>query len=335
MNRLLTLSRKVLPWLIAAGIFYLLFERYPFNNVIAAMRLGHWPLLIGYFLLFFSLGLFFDIWSLAKIFSRLAVKTSPRDLITPRCASFLMLPIHFHAAQASLAYFLKKEKGVPISKTIGIQAFLNITDLYLLLTISFISSWWVDPHWIDVRFLKIPIYGWLLGNIMLFLLISTSRLLFRKKGERWIDHHPLLHAFRTATIGDYLAALLVRLPSKLLLCVSFFFVAIIFGVRIPIMLVVTFMPYVFLIGALPITPMGLGTGQAARIALFSQAVSLAMPQNASAEAPELILAMSLAALFITLLITTLVGSLYFNRVMNGNRLSATASPTHEPSGQGR
>ena len=90
--------------------------------------------------------------------------------------------------------------------------------------------------------------------------------------------------FRLATPKRYLATVLLRMPMFLVSLVLHYSAAHAFAIEIPFSAMLTFLPVIFMIAALPVTVAHLGTTQAAWIFFFSQ----------YAPAPQL-LAFSLAA----------------------------------------
>src|SRR5439155_8542490 len=102
--------------------------------------------------------------------------------------------------------------------------------------------------------------------------------LFTRRGW-WI-----LPTFRMATLGRYVAIVMVRAPMFFVSLCLHYFAAHAFGIHIPFSQMLTFLPVIFMLAALPVTVAHLGTTQAAWIFFFGE----------YATAPRL-LAFSLAA----------------------------------------
>ena len=94
----------------------------------------------------------------------------------------------------------------------------------------------------------------------------------------------LARTFRLATPARYAQMVLLRAPMFLVSLMLHYYGAHAFGIHIPFLQLLTFLPVIFMLAALPVTIAHLGTTQAAWIFFFSQ----------YAPAPRL-LAFSLAA----------------------------------------
>jgi hypothetical protein len=94
----------------------------------------------------------------------------------------------------------------------------------------------------------------------------------------------IVRTLRLATLGQYGGIVLLRAPMFLVSLCLHYYAAHAFGIRIPFVQMLTFLPVIFMLAALPVTVAHLGTTQAAWIFFFSQ----------YAPAPRL-LAFSLAA----------------------------------------
>jgi hypothetical protein len=122
------------------------------------------------------------------------------------------------------------------------------------------------------------------------------------KAVRWLfapREWQLFRTFRRATLARYLQIVLLRMPMFAVAVCAHYFGARAFGIDIPFGHLLTFLPVVFMVAALPVTVAHLGTTQAAWIYFFGQ----------FAPAPKL-LAFSLVAHLTFTLTRALLGLLW-------------------------
>lgn len=80
----------------------------------------------------------------------------------------------------------------------------------------------------------------------------------------------LARTFRLATPQRYIGTVLLRAPMFLASLIFHYYAAHAFGIHIPFGHMLTFLPVIFMIAALPVTVAHLGSTQAAWIFFFSQ-----------------------------------------------------------------
>jgi hypothetical protein len=112
----------------------------------------------------------------------------------------------------------------------------------------------------------------------------------------------IARTFRLARPAQYAAIVALRAPMFLVSLVCHYYAARAFGLELPFAQMLTFLPVIFMIAALPVTVAHLGSTQAAWIFFFGQ----------YAPAPRL-LAFSLAAHVVFALTRTLLGVLWLPR----------------------
>jgi uncharacterized membrane protein YbhN (UPF0104 family) len=92
-------------------------------------------------------------------------------------------------------------------------------------------------------------------------------------------------------------------------------------VHIPFAKVVTLLPLTVAIGAIPITPSGIGTVQIAAILLFQEHVSGGPVAQGQVSGAEIIFAMSLLFAIAIYCLKLLSGALFFRKGMESNNVS--------------
>ena len=76
LNRILKIIRTILPWMVAAGLFYYLFQKVPPKKVLESLTYVR-PLLFFAFALFYFLTILtLDTWGLSKVISKFSLPVS-------------------------------------------------------------------------------------------------------------------------------------------------------------------------------------------------------------------------------------------------------------------
>jgi uncharacterized membrane protein YbhN (UPF0104 family) len=313
-----SILKKVLPWIVAGLIFYQLFSKYSLEQVWAACEQANIAGLMAFMLLYFFVVLWLDCWGHARIFTRFHATMSTRELLPVRMASYVIMLINYGAGQGIWAYFLKKKENIPFFKAMGILFFVILMDLYLIIAMAFLGS----------LFTPVTVEGVSLNEwVQLLMQIATGGLvtvfLFRKTllkiiPDHWEKLHDLFLIFREAEIKEIIYALLSRVPLHCTFVVAIHIAALFFNADLPLLILAACIPLIYLVGALPITPGGLGTTQAAFVILLKPflVIDSAVADTVSPEG--LLLAMSILWALFNYLYKALFGLFFLKRFMGAN-----------------
>ena len=157
----------------------------------------------------------------------------------------------------------------------------------------------------------------LLAGIMIFFAMARRSARIRN----WVETGSagaLLATFIQARPLDYLAVLAIKAPTFLASVVAQYYALALYGIAIPFVKLMLFLPLVFLAAALPIAVAHLGTSQAAWLLFFST--------NAT---PAKIVAYSLAAHLTFMLCNGLIGLFFLpraSRELTALRAEDTSTP---------
>lgn len=275
----------ILQWAVALGIFWFLFHKYPPRELWEAARGAHWAGLLLFGTFYFLLMWGVDTWGLASIFRHLDGTSIPyRNLLQARAHSYLISVVNYGAGQGVLAYLLSKRGRKPLVWTTGFVFLISLSDLYLIGSFALVGSLVVQPSYAGYDLKKFVLLLWVLGTVGLMFLILGRRLLT----------FSFLKRLPTISFRGFLYFLSIRLPVILIIMTAFYFVPFFFGARIPFSEIVAKIPIVLLIGALPLTPGGIGTVQFAMVELLKNSVQTNLAVNIS----SLLLSMNLVWTFI-------------------------------------
>jgi hypothetical protein len=291
-QRLSTLAARLGPLAATLAVFALIFSRIPFARLVEALaqaRLGAFLALMISFSLFFFLV---DTLVLLKMIRWFHGPLAYRDLLPVRASTYIVSIVNTQLAQGALALYLNRRFMTPLAEiggTVLTLILLEVTQLVLFATLGMLAF----PS-------EVPL-GLAAGPIAILLLWVGIALLRRSAAPR-IVANPFLRTLRTATPRQLGTVLALKGATFVVALVMHSFALPLFGIDIPIVRLLAFLPIVFMVAALPITVAHLGTSQAAWIYFF----------NDFAAEPQL-LAYSLAAHLTFMLANGTLGLVFLPR----------------------
>lgn len=302
--------KKIIPWVLVIGIFGLLFFHIPPQDILKTASYADWPLMITLAVAYFLIMTVLDVFGLKWTISRFATQVDLKETVLMRGATYLLMVINYNLGQGGIAFYLKRTHQTPLFKTLSSMFYLSLVDLCLLVTLSVIISFFtpVSLNHIEINpliqklglFFYLCIFLWVIfwKNVSK----SWSAPLRKIRWVHWLLEQHLFHAFRESSMGDYVKAILVRLPIVIVVSSMFYLPLIAFKVTTPIWVFLLYSPIVLLAGVLPLTPAGLGTSQALVIALFSHQLQSPLLSLEGVTAASILLASSLVWMFLNLIL---------------------------------
>jgi hypothetical protein len=248
--------RRILSIGLTVAVFALLMRRVPAAALASALRDANLPVFLA---LMVPNTLFYFAWDtlvLTVVIRWFHGEVRYRDLLPVRAASYVVGFFNTNLGRGALAAYLARTLRTPFLELGSTVLFLVLTEYTQLVVWGLLGLAGVgtEVFWALVRWLLAP--------------------------RDW----SLARTFRLATPSRYAQIVLLRAPMFLVSLVAHYFGAHAFGIDIPFLQMLTFLPVIFMIAALPVTVGHLGTTQAAWIFFF----------GSYAAAPRL-LAFSLAA----------------------------------------
>jgi Lysylphosphatidylglycerol synthase TM region len=316
------LWRKAIPYLGTLAIFGLIFWRIPIRKV--EQGLSQVPIL-EFLAVFMPYSLFYcviDSACLTWVVRRFNARMRYSDILPIRASMYVLALINTSLAQGGVAYYLHRKAGVTFLSALSSVLFIAMLEIYQLFLFSTLGVIFYTPVGdAQIRIVAILrvvyIAAWaLLAGIMIFFAVA------RRSGRirNWVETGragALLATFIQARPLDYLAVLAIKAPTFLASVVAQYYALALYGIAVPFVKLMLFLPLVFLAAALPISVAHLGTSQAAWLLFFSA--------NAS---PAKIVAYSLAAQLTFMLCNALIGLVFLpraSRELTALRADETAS----------
>jgi len=295
------LWRKAIPYLGTVAIFALIFWRIPIRKVEQA--LSQVPVL-AFLAVFMPYSLFYcaiDSACLTWVVRRFNAPMRYRDILPIRASMYVLALINTSLAQGGVAYYLHRKAGVSFLSALSSVLFIGMLEIYQLFLFSTLGVIFYAPvggaQLRIVAILRVVyIAAWaILAAVIGFFAIARRSTRIRN----WVETGragALLATFIQARPLDYLVVLAIKAPTFLASVVAQYYALALYGIAVPFVKLMLFLPLVFLAAALPIAVAHLGTSQAAWLLFFSA--------NASAAK---IVAYSLAAQLTFMLCNALIG----------------------------
>lgn len=291
------------PWLVALAILGYLFTRIPRKALLSAFEAGPW----------FSLGIYtFFQWLLVLLADSYATRVSLAitgfrqqfaRIVLARGATYILGILNYTLGQGALGVYLQRS-GVTALRAAGNMLFLMMVNLGVLLVIaSFGLLAGGSPRMAHVSLL--PLFSGLWVGMVLYLAAIGLQ-------PRCLQKYNLLSPLWQAGLKGHLQAAAGRLPHMLFLVLAYWGALRLGGIPVPWAQGVAVVPVVLFINAMPVTPLGLGTTQAALVLLFSPYVPHPHPEAQAA----VVLAFSLIYYFYGIVTQALIGLFCFQKIRN-------------------
>jgi hypothetical protein len=270
------LGRRLLPLLLTAGFFYVVLQRIPYQRLVAAVGEADYSRFLALMVLNAVVYIAWDTLVLMMAVRWFHGPVQYTDLLPVRAASYIVTVFNTNAGRGAVAVFVARLLGRPTLQIGSTVIFLLLTEFTHLVAWATVGIVAFGPA-LTRALLWVPptVAGfWLL----FFAYARASRLRDPETAStgsnvvgRWLTapwRGALLRTFRVAPPRRYVQTVLLRAPMFFISLCLYYLAVPAFGFSIPFGHMLTFLPVVFMVAALPITVARLGTTQAAWILLF-------------------------------------------------------------------
>ncbi len=261
---------RIWPIVLTIAVFTAIFLRIPFDRFAAALagaRLLPFVALMAVFSLFYFA---MDTLILLKLLRWFHGPLAYRDLLPARASTYLVSLVNTQLGQGALALYLHRRFRAPLGEitgTIGVSILLEVTQLALFATAGMAAERSRGPN----ELFAVP-----LALLALWAVLTLGLRAPLRSTPVWIAairENALAQTFRRARPAQILAILALKAPIFLAAVVVHWLALTLFDIHVPALRLVTFLPIVFLVAALPVTVAHLGTSQAAWIFFFGDHAS--------------------------------------------------------------
>jgi hypothetical protein len=200
-----------------------------------------------------------DTFAMHRVFGWFGCHVPYTELFVIRASTYLLAVINYHVGQAAIVGYLYRARRVPLLQATGWILFIigvNVGTLFLLAS----GGAWKATG--TLSFLHVIPIATVAGAVVWAILLAVRP---RVLAERRV----LRPLFEMGIVG-HLRGVLVRLPHVAVLIVWHLVSLRMFGVRVPVLDALLFLPIYFATSSLPINVNGLGAAQLVAVAFFSR-----------------------------------------------------------------
>lgn len=275
-----TIITRLLPWLITAGIFAIIFTRIPISGVIEALSKVRF---VPYLALMLPYSLFYcmvDTFVLTRVVNWFHQPIPYRRLLPIRASSYILSLLVSGLGQGGLAFYVHRREGIPFLALAGTMMFLGVMEFIQLALYASIGIVAFYPHLVRAF---APLY------IILILVIGLGLFLIRRgagpvkklgswlpeaaktRFSQWFQQRDtgLFNTFHQVRVRHAVLTLLYKAPNFLMAVIVQQAALQLFEVEVPVARLFTMLPIVFLAASVPGTVAHLGTSQAAWLYVFA------------------------------------------------------------------
>ena len=306
-NILKSLLCKLIPILVSAGLLIYVFHDVPFDKVAEAIKRCNLPLLITMTASLVGMGFLLDCAALYYTLKWMGFPARFRDALPMQGASNILTVINASIGIGGIVYYIHRVKKIPFMKALSGVLFMVGWEFYIVV---FLCTYGLFFEGIKVaqlatmRTVCIIIIMTLIPYI-LFVFQPFSRLTgreltpgFLKKIRAW----KLFYFLEWADLRCHLKLIALKIPMFMLTIVGHYFSLHLFNVEVPFHVAMAFAPVILLLRVVPISFHGWGVTQLGALALFKEYGT-----------PENILAYSVMANFLVLIINLAIGAIFMRR----------------------
>jgi len=301
--------KKIIPYIVTLLIFALIFWRIPMSRVGAALEDVPIVKFLGVFLPFSVVYWVVDSVCLTWVVGRFNAPLRLGDIMPIRGSMYLLALINTNLGQGGVAWYLHRKAGIPfleVLSSILFIALMEVYQLFLFSTVGLVFYQSGSPAQNEIVGVMRVVYvvAWLL---LVAVIVLFARARHSDRMRAWISTSrfgSIARTFFAARPRDYATVIAIKAPSFLMSLLTQYIALSLYGIAVPFVKLMLFLPLVFLAAALPIGVAHLGTSQAAWLLFFS------------ANAPSAkILAYSLAAHFTFMFCNALIGLCFLRRAI--------------------
>ena len=221
------------------------------------------------------------------------VRVPYRDMLPVRATAYILSLLNTQLGQGGVAYYLHRRHHIPFWEITGTVVFISFVEVYQLALYSFVGA---AASGELGKVAPLPVYAALAGYLAFHLWFFS-----RPRSGRFAEAS-VFAAFRRARVSHYVRLLLLKTPNVLAAVTVHWLALPLFGMHVPLVALLAFLPLVFFFAALPIAAAHLGPSQVAWVYFFHR------------WAPEAdLVAYSLASHLAFMIMNALIGLVFLRR----------------------
>ncbi len=256
------LARQVAPWVVAAAILAYLFADVSIGEAWQATRTARLDLFLPGVLGATAAWFLLESAAFAYLFSRFNAKVTWAEARSLRGVTYLLTPINWNLATAGIILHLRQSKHIGAVASTSSMLFYSSLDGIVLASLALIGVLTLpaSPELAAIRNGAAAFIAALVAMLVFFMAPAPD--------WAWLRRARSLGVFRThgmASLRDVAILMGIRSVYFSGFVGLFWLGCLSFGIDAPFGMITASMPPILLAAALPITPAGLGTQQAAML----------------------------------------------------------------------
>ncbi len=264
--------RGLWPYAVGLAIVAFLATRVPFGAFKTALHHGPHLQLASFICLVIAMNLLVDTYATWMALYMMKLRRAFKDILIVRGATYLLSLIHYGLGQGGIGFYLHRT-GTSAAHATGAVLFMMGINVAVLALIAGTGVLIAGPAETGAA-VEWTILAAVAG-LALYLVVIAIR-------PRFLARFKFLEPLFDTGLRGHAVAAFGRLPHVIWFIVSSWLAMRVWGIHVPFLKGMLFLPAVGLVSALPITPAGLGTAQAAMLYFFRDYAPGATPDERSA-----------------------------------------------------
>ncbi len=257
--------RQIGRWMGAVLILGYIFWNIDLNQFAEALSQANLTLYFPLIFIFIFIWFLIDSQNLHALFRHYGHRIPYHEIMNVRGLTYLLMVINYNLGVGGMAVTLNQRHNIPLTRTASLMLFylfIEIIALTFMATIGAIFT--MDSSHTITLLMYLSAFICISGtlNVIIFQHLPECRFI------RSFKNLNVLESFREIRPASYLAIAFYRGLYFASFSLFFYFGLQTFNIHIPLLSLMAFVPIIFFIGNLPITPAGLGTIQAAMLYFF-------------------------------------------------------------------
>lgn len=289
-------ARTALSYLTAGAIIWFVARKIPLAAIAAAFAHARIGLFIATATLAFAGWFFGETLLFSRLFSYFHGRTTFRETLKANAVQYFLQIVNVAVASGALIVFLKQRKAVPWLAGACTLLFQALIDFQVMIAMALaglvIAPEFPWPHAVC----------YLMATLGALWLIAWFWM--RGRAPAWgplrkLYDRPAMRAFREAKLSQFISLSLIRAAIFAFQGLALYFEMVAFRLHVPFMLTFALTPVILLASSLPLTPVGLGSEQAAMVLCFKGFAPAAdlLTVSLAASASNLLFRMALGLCF--------------------------------------
>jgi uncharacterized membrane protein YbhN (UPF0104 family) len=193
-----------------------------------------------------------------------------------RAATYILTMVNFFAGQGGIGYWLVRAKGASPGQATSSIVFVIFMETFLIFFLSSVGII-LMPHVHLSDFISNSPEGHLVRLVFITLAVLSFQIFIwvRKPNGRlvrWLLFRGPFMAFGKVRLRHFAIIFWLKLGAYIFEILGAWLALESFGVDVPLIHVLTYLPLIYLIGAIPVTVLALGTTQVAWLFFFRDLV---------------------------------------------------------------